>query len=100
MNWQGSSLHTMMSIFSPQVIHDGSHTVPVRANAGTDGIHALHGGPDGHLGAGTGFPGDVADLHLAVGNFGTLQLEQALTRLGWVRETWTRGPGRLRTSST
>ena len=60
----------------------------MRAYAGTHRIHALHGGPDGHLGAGTGFPGDVADLHLAVGDFGSLQLKQPSYQVGM-------GPGDL-----
>ena len=31
---------------------------------------------------GTGFPGDVADFHLTLGNFGSLQLKQAADQVG------------------
>ena len=49
----------------------------MRADAGAHGVDALHGGANCHLGTGTGFPGDVADLHLTVGDLRGLQLEQA-----------------------
>ena len=58
-------------------VHHRVDPVAVRSHTGAHGVHALHGGTDRHLGPGTGLPGDVADLHLPVGNFGSLQLKQA-----------------------
>ena len=54
----------------------------MRADAGAHGVDALHGGANRHLGAGTGFPGDVADFHLTVGDFRGLQLEQPPHQIG------------------
>ena len=65
-----------------ELFHNGIDTAASGAHAGAHGVDALHSGPDGHLGAGAGLPGDVADLHLALGDFRGLQLEQTAHQVG------------------
>ena len=65
-----------------ELLHHGAHTAAPGPHAGAHGIDALHGGPNGHLGPGTGLPGDVADFHLTLGNFRGFQLEQAANQVG------------------
>ena len=83
MNWAGSSLYLMMSIFSPRSSSTmAGDTLALGAHAGADGVHVLVGRPDGHLGAAARLPGDGLDLHGAVVDLGDLQLEQPLHQAG------------------
>ena len=71
-----------------ELFHNGTNTAAPGTNAGTYGIDALHGGTDSHLAAGTGFTGNIADLHLTLGNFGGFQLKQPADHIGM-------GPGNM-----
>ena len=65
-----------------KLFHNGIDTAASGAHAGAHGVDALHSGPDGHLGAGAGLPGNVANLHLTLGDFRGLQLEQTAHQVG------------------
>ena len=65
-----------------ELFHNGADTAASGTHAGAHRIHALNGCADCHLGTGAGLTGDVADLHLTGGDFGSLQLEQTAHQVG------------------
>ena len=73
-----------VDLFATEFVDDLAHTGTAGADAGADRIDVRIVGPHGDLGAVAWFAGTGLDLHDAVGNFGDLELEEALdqTRVG------------------